>query len=558
MMRSALLLSMAALALVLALPPPAHAQPSPTGSVALFPRQATITEPPSTGQLLRLALPPDMLAEARSDLGDVRVHDESGGEVPYAIDRGVAYPASRTSATRAVVPYDATEETTRSPAGLISTRESYHLRPPTAPSYGGTWELVLEVETPELLRRIVVRAGPPSGRPGGVHAGAIFRFPAHGNQRLSVPLPGVTDEPLVVELSGEGAALHPRFVLREIDRNLTEPARVSVPLTIRETRREGTRTVLVVDRPVGFPTDSISVTSSTASFARSLEVASMAPTVGRVVLGRGGLVRVAGLEVPELLTVRLDSGGGDTLELAIEDGDSPPLADLAVKVEVRVPSLLFDPGRARFLRWGGSRARAPRYDLMTMDLANLVQGRELAAATLGTPEPNPAHDTTPALTFAMRAGQAVDLARYTHRAPLRVADAPDGLSLIRLTPELWGEAREDLADLRVVDGEGRQWPYVFTVAPGTDELTASVAPGTATDDDPHSSRHDVTLPVRVMSPTIVRIELPPQLVSRRVVAHGTRPDGAETVLGEVSFFTSADTPARLEVPPVRQPVQPAR
>lgn len=548
MIRSAVLFSLAALASLSCLPARALAQAEPSRGVALFPRQASVTEPSASGQLLRLPLPPDVLAEARADLGDVRLHDAYGEEVAYAIDRGLAYPSSRTTTTRAVVPYDATEETTRSAAGVISTRESYHLRPPAPPTYGGTWELVLEVETPELLRRIVVRAEPPFGEPREVHSGAVFRFPAHGNHRLSVPLPGVADEPIVVELSGEGRALHPRFVLREIDRTITEPARVAVPLAIRETRREGTRTVLVVDRPSGFPTEAISVTSSTASFSRALEVGSVAPGGMRVVLGRGGLLRVAGLDAPELLTVRLDAGGGDTLEIAIEDGDSPPLADLAVKAEVRVPSLLFDPGRARFLRWGGSRARAPRYDLMTMDLAGLVRGRELATAILGTPEPNPEHDDTPALAFAMRAGQPVALERHTHRAPLTVTDARDGLSRFRVPPELWAAAREDLADLRVVDAEGRQWPYLLSPAAGTDELASRVARGTPTEDDGHRTRHEVSLSARAVSPMIVRIELPPQLVSRRVVAHGTRPDGQDAVLGEVSFVTSADTPARVEVP----------
>jgi hypothetical protein len=63
----------------------------------------------------------------------------------------------------------------------------------------------------------------------------------------------------------------------------------------------------------------------------------------------------------------------------------------------------------------------------------------------------------------------------------------------------------------------------------------------------HHSRHAIALPARVMSPTTVRIELPPQLVSRRVIARGIGPDGREVELGEGSFLSNDDAPARLEL-----------
>jgi hypothetical protein len=515
-------------------------------SIVLFPNQARIEEPPGASGLVRLPLGPEVLAGAAADLGDVRVHDAAGDEVPYAIDRGdQPYPSSTRGESRVVVAFDAREET-HTVAGTTTSTETYRLRPPTGPSHGGTWELVIEPEAGELVRQVVVRAEPPFGESREVTRTSIFRFARYGNERLAIPLPGVWDEPLAVELRGEGLPIHPRFLLREVERNVTEPATVEVPLTIRESRREGTRTLVVVERPRGYRTASITLGSSTASFVRNVEVRAPTPG-GSVPLGSGGLVRVAGLEIPELRTVRLWEGGGDVLEIAIEDGDSPALADLTVTAALRVPALLFDPGRASALRWGGHRARAPHYDLMSTDVASLVRGRALVTAGLGPIEPNPEHDDTPALSFAMRAGQPVALERYTHRAPLEVPQSRDGLSRFAVPADVWAAAREDLGDLRVIDAEGRQWPYLFTSAPGNDELEASVESPTPREDEPRHTIHHVRLPARAVSPTTVRVELAPQLVARSVSARGRNERGEEVELGVGSFLSNEDAPARLEL-----------
>ena len=533
-------LAIAALALT---PTPSHAQSS--RSLSLFPHQAAIHEPSSSYGLVRLPLPPDVLAGAASDLGDLRVHDAQGLEVPYAIDRGdVTYPVSQTGERRAVVPFDAQEQT-RTSGGITTSTESYRVRPPAPPSYGGTWQLLIDPQPSETVRQVIVRAEPAFGEAREIVRTSIFRFARYGNERLAITLPGVVDEPLAIEITGEGPPIHPSFALREVQRTVITPTTVDVPLAVRETRREGTRTILVVARPRGLRTESILVDSSTLTFVRNVEVFATT-SAGRVTLGSGGLVRVAGVDIPDLRVVRLADGGNDVIEVVIEDGDSPPLADVTVSAATRVPALLFDAGRAQDLRWGGHRARAPRYDLMSADLASLVRDRELVVATLGPIVPNPDHDDTPALSFAMRAGQTVERSRSTHVAPLTVIETHDGLSRFAVTPAMWAAAREDLADLRVVDGEARQWPYVLTMAPPNDELEATVAPAVP-GEVAHHSRHVITLPVATMSPLLVRIELPPQLVARLVTVRGLTERGEEHDLGVANFLSSADAPARLEL-----------
>ncbi|GAB4204266.1 MAG: hypothetical protein OHK0013_19020 [Sandaracinaceae bacterium] len=527
----------------------ASAQPR---GARLFPFQAPIEEaadpaaPGYQGALVRLPISTEVLRDARPDLSDVRVYDAAGQEVPFAIDHGDLPPTDTpASPPRLVVPYDASERTTRT-AGVVTSTESYRLRPFAPPRAGGVWELVIEADVPELLRRITVRAEPPLGNPREVSTGAIFRF-AGGSERMRVRLVDVSDDPIVVELAGEGPPLHPRFSLREVDRVFGAPPTAPVMLSVRAQRREGTRTILEVDRPPGLRTETLVIDASTVSFVRPIEVTSTTPASGRVVLARTQVRRIAGLEAPELLRVGLAPGGGDTLEIAIDDGDSPPLEGLVLTAEARVPALLFDAGRARWLRWGGSRARAARYDLMTTDVPDLVRGRALIAGVLGPAQPNPDYDATPALGFAMRAGQPVALARYTHRAPLAVPRSADGLSAFRVPPALFAEAREDLADLRVVDAEGRQWPHLFGYAPSEDAIEVAIAPSETDPDDPRISRHRVSLPHRTASATLLRASLPAQLVARRVVVYGTTELGRDVVLGETFWSNPADAEARLEV-----------
>jgi hypothetical protein len=60
----------------------------------------------------------------------------------------------------------------------------------------------------------------------------------------------------------------------------------------------------------------------------------------------------------------------------------------------------------------------------------------------------------------MRAGAAVDARLYSHRRTLTVPPSPDGVTHLALGVEDLAITRADLADVRVVDGEGRGWPYL--------------------------------------------------------------------------------------------------
>ncbi|MFT3764276.1 MAG: hypothetical protein QM820_01950 [Minicystis sp.] len=68
----------------------------------------------------------------------------------------------------------------------------------------------------------------------------------------------------------------------------------------------------------------------------------------------------------------------------------------------------------------------------------------------------------------------IDPARFTHAAPLTVPPAPEGVARVRLGPAVLAAARADLADLRVVDGSSRQWPYVLRTEAEREEVPLRV------------------------------------------------------------------------------------
>lgn len=464
--------------------------------------------------LTRLTLPADVLAATRPDLSDLRLFDAAGREVPFLVDAG----APATDSRQLVRVLDATVVEARRARveradGPPLFRETYVLEAP--PAARAEWELAFEVEAPEFVRHLRVDGVADDGtKQPLVTDESIFRLrsPAASKLRIALPLPpDATDATrarrLEVTIEGEDGdylspALHyrtarplPPPALPRADAGLGAPlesgaeaaARVApsdaatavVPL--EETRRETRdgRTVIELARPSGVVPDALRLETATGDFSRAVAVWDESAGRGATPLGSATLFRVRGAVTAEERDVALHAARGDLLRIEIDDGDSPALAELRIEALVRQPTLLWmlsgaDAPRAT-LRYGGGRARAPRYDLAglvpapgtALDASRAAAVEQIAGAArsgsarLGALRNNPQYDGAPALAFAMRAGAAVDSAPYTHRRESRVTPSPDGLSRLRLEASDLTPARADLADLRVVDATGRQWPYLL-------------------------------------------------------------------------------------------------
>ncbi|MCG8588855.1 MAG: DUF3999 domain-containing protein [Proteobacteria bacterium] len=440
---------------------------TPVALERLFPHEAPI-EADATG-LVRLALPPEVIRACRPDLSDLRVFDAAGREVAFWLDSKRLDEAVQVTESfdPEIVGLDREEHAAENAPSRRT--ETYEITvPPRGPAVG-TWELVIVVSHPRYVRAATVRrAGEGKAVETLAEAEPIFRL-AKDTHRTRLALPPIEGGTLQVEISGqEDFYLEPRFRY-ENGRRLESASRSAVALEELSREYRDGQTVVELARPSGLVPDLLRVESSTGSLSREITVWDERPGSGEAKLGHGKLYRLDGK--PGRMRLRLAPARGESLRVVIRDGDSPPLTDLRFSAVIRRPILVFDlSGKRGTLRFGGGRARRPHYDLTGLrsplkgsraELAVELYAGGMPLARLGEIRPNPAFDATPALAFAMHAGAEIDERIFSHRRPLALAPSSEGLSRLVLDPADTAHSLNDLADLRVVGGDGRQWPYLI-------------------------------------------------------------------------------------------------
>ncbi len=494
----------------------------------LFPRELVVEAPAGPA---RLAVPAEVLAAARADLSDVRLFDARGAEVPYLVEsaaRGAAVPP-------ASIPAPPIGATRRSVGTRVS--ETFDLAVP--PDAGQANGLALTVAAANFVRSVRVVAVPQS--PGAAEVvlaeGTIFRFQAPLREQLSLALPAVPvgTRALRVAIEGQAGGFFPGAyagalepVFRYEPRGApSDPPTLAVPLTVRETRRAAGRTELVVALPLGLRADRVRLVTATPNFARTLRVSDAQGD-----LGTGDVFRVEALRAlgGERLEIAIEAPRGDALTVVVEDGDSPPLAGLVVVAVVRQPALVFfADGEPLTLRFGGGRVRAPRYDLAALEPLGLGralrEGEALQEAIAAAARANPRFQAGPALGFLARPGTVLDASRFTHAADIVVGEAGEGIVRVRLPAAAMALVRGDLGDVRVVDADGRQWPYVEAVGlrPGV-TLPLVVGPPVR---DGRETRYALGLPVRAAHARSLRLDLEARFTERPFTLRGRDDAGRE-------------------------------
>lgn len=563
------------LATALALAAPAAAE-APSRLRTLFPREAPV-HAPGAG-LAVLELPPEVLAACRADLSDLRLFDAEGREVPYRLDRGAPTGTVERLVRRwEQAPLDVERESVAREGLSPLLREIYHLAPPPEPG-DDPWDLVVETPHRSFVRRVRVEV-----RGGGesplVREESVFRLvdPLREKLRVSLPPlgPPLEQGRIVVTLEGDdGFHLSPRL---RLETGQWVSARPPTPVELREVGRqtETGRTVVVLARPRGLVPEALRVATSAPAFHRAVEIWDEGPGAGPGPAGRGSVFRVPALTAAEELDVPLRPAAGDRLRVVIHDGDSPALDALSFHALVRRPALVFalppgtPPGQAGALAFGGGRARPPRYDLEALPLGSPAQGigAELTAwvrdpagvprASLADSRPNPLFDPAPVLAYAMHAGAPVNARLWTHRVPLALAPSADGLSRLRLRPEDLARSRPDLADLRLIDGEGRQWAYLLEPGGEGELRDLALAPSRSRD---RTTRYPLRLPVAPATLDRVQLTVGAPFFDRPFELVGTPPGGKTRVLavgrlarraGDAQDPAISFPPARLEALEIR-------
>jgi hypothetical protein len=494
---------------------------------SVFPRRARVTAATdASATVARVLLPPTVLAESRPDLADLRLIDDAGHFVPFAVVPPVDPGASGAIACAAPVVLTAVDraadddghprrerlELAVEPAGFAFDRITFDLAAGELLVARATvWELVDGGMGRELVRNAPLFRLP--GREGS-------RGPAVHEGSITVPLGEWPRVAIEIRIE-QGGWVAPVEVRVERDER-AEQATGEVPLEVVDTRIDDRSTQLELARPAGIVPTALRIESASEAFLRDVRVRDVSGArLGHGVIARAGDGKLVASTV-EL--ERRPVATGD-LYVDIDDAGEGPLDELRVVAQVGLPTVLFipPPGGVTDLHWGGGRvttashrdldsfARIAAPGSSAADDGGAPWWRALPVAALGPAEDNPRHQSEQAMAFAQRAGAPLEPRGWALLRELTVGPTPEGLAEWTLDAGDVAAARADLADVRIVDTKDRQLAYLID-----DSATQPVEPA-LTPLAPHgdASRWLLALPDGAAPVAAVTIDFEEGFVARQ-------------------------------------------
>ncbi|HTN51809.1 MAG TPA: DUF2339 domain-containing protein, partial [Anaeromyxobacter sp.] len=347
-----------------------------------------------------LEVDPVLLRESRAPgatLGDVRIRDAGGAEVPWALRLVGGEPAERTVEGKVIDPVVLPDGAVRAVVDLG----------PSPPRHG---ELRLDLEGKEFLRAVRLEVSDDGRRYGLLAEGArVWSIAGGGDARRTAVRHPLSEARYARVTLLPGAGDPPRIVgARAAPGDAPEPSYRTLPAQALPAKRspDGRETLLDLDLGApGLPVESLALEVATPAFERRVRVLAGPDGAHWTPVGGGVVWRALPGEAgaaAEGLRLAAEGGGRRFLRLAIADGDSPPLQVTAVHPGWRPRELVFQAAAAgaHQLLVGADVAR-PAYDLAGLLARN--GAAPAAPARLGPERPNPAfHEGAPALPFSER------------------------------------------------------------------------------------------------------------------------------------------------------------
>ena len=500
----------------------------------LFPLRARVTVP-QDGPWSRLPLTEAVLSQSAPDLSDVRLLDQDFTAVPFVVRSAApvaprrSEPLERTASERRQVP---------DPRGGPATFEevaTFQLA--TVPEPAEAVALQLRIDPSNFVRLAQLEVLGAKNEVLATQRTTVFRL-AHRQERTRLELPALPRDAraLRLTLTGQGGPFLEPAAQLDLSGQQPRITTLDWPLEGAPSRDAG-GTVWRFEVPRGIAPRALRFETSTAWFDRAVTVRSGARTIGQ-----GQLFRVAGQPGFEVLEVPVDEDRPSAqLEVRVDDGDSPPLQSPRLTLVLERPELVFTtPSSERlWLYFGGHRTRAPRFD--TGRISPQLLPAEVPVATLEAIDRNPAYVEVDPLRDVRRAGAAVNVAAFRTVAPVEVKT--NGPQVVTFDGTQALGMREGMADLRLVDAEGRQWPYVVRTELADVRLDVKVRQTTG------STYLSVDLP---RTPKTFRVVVPAgtPYFSRDAVVTYAASDKLPTVIGseQLTWNPSIDgQPSALEV-----------
>lgn len=392
-------------------------------------------------------------ARTEGGLGDLRIFDAEGRDVPYLL----VHPSKEPewfSAER--LPIASTKKTSGFEADLGSTHLVDML-------------LVEGLPAPFLKRFTLEGSGDREHWTMLLGEGTLFDLPQEGLQQLAVPFRAGEYRYLRViwDDTNSGRVPLPAIVrARSVaeDRVIFRP--LTAPVSVERRPSEPGRSRYRIRLPAaGLPIVALTLDVGPGHVFRPASVTEArfertqaAPTL----LGRQTLARIERDGVTAAaLRIPISPPHESELEVVVEDGDNAPLDLRGVSIEcAELPWIYLEgPGGTLTARYGNASLAAPTYDL------EAVRGRvklaEVPEARWGDPRES---ETT--LTSAAPAipntGAPIDAAPFAYRRS--ISNERGGLSVLSLDVAALAHSRgpgESFADVRISDSAGTQVPYLL-------------------------------------------------------------------------------------------------
>lgn len=404
----------------------------------------------------RLVVDVTLLSGARRDLGDLRLFGATGEEIPYLLIQPTEMTPQWIAGGVLAIP--ATEKTSGFEADFHESALVDALR------VGG-------LPVPLLKRLSLEGSGDREHWAVLLPEATLFDLPADGLQQLELTFQPGNYRYLRVTWNdaNTGRVPLPSFVQsRRVMRGVANRVPLSATLGVERRSGEPGMSRYRLRLPAsGLPLVALKLVVENERVMRHAVVTEPRLSGTGVVpfeLGRAALKRVVrGDAAAEALTIPIAAPIGPQLDLAVDDGNNPPLQlTSVVALFARQPDVYFEAaGVPVVARYGNRRLTAPRYDLAAA--RDTVQIDIVPEAKWGEPRPLASEETAPpAAPPSAARGATVDVAGF---ATMReIPPGPAGLVSLEMDAAALahstGPAR-GFSDVRIVDQEGRQVPYLL-------------------------------------------------------------------------------------------------
>jgi hypothetical protein len=430
-----------------------------------FRREVSVEGPPGAA-FAALVPPPELLARCQADLRDVRLLDQAGAEVPYALDRR----AARTQAARFT-------------GTLVDQRAERKRRSQWTVDLGAPRSfdtVAIDVQQSNFAKRVRVETS-ADGREWQValeDAGIFERAWGGRLRHTTLALPAAVLA-RYVRVTADDAAGSPPVSVTGLTASAERSAPAEewrVPVPLRRLDSVEGRSRYRLEAPPGLPMEALRISAEDAAFVRRMVVRESRERSGQreeAILGQGRLFRVwfedAALSGESLRLPLAPTGGGE-VSLEVEDGDGPALRGLAVEaIGTRVRLLFPAPAGPLVLYYGNEATRAPLYDLAAL-AGRLAFVAQPASSRLGPEALNPRFRRPVPIPMAPARGASLDVRRWRHARPLSLTGPGEDIVSLTLSASDMAVLRDDLGDLRVVDAQGQQVPFVLEPAASSDRI----------------------------------------------------------------------------------------